>query len=123
MAGLDTRVPNEDESTKLEVVVLDGMLVVLDELCDGLVPGFLDLLSDPLEVLPLSLELLGSEGEQIGHSFGVMDRSEVGSFGKVEREHRVYPISDVVLSRRIVYSIYYNSTLLLPIGLDEGRSY
>lgn len=50
MAGLDSRVANENKSAGFEIVVLDDMFVVFDELCDGLVLGLLDLSSDVLEI-------------------------------------------------------------------------
>ena len=84
MARLDTRVTHEDKCARFEVVVLDCVLVVLNELGDGLVLCLLDLLPDLLKVFLLTLELSCLDGQELTGCLGFMYWGEVGGFGEVE---------------------------------------
>ena len=64
MVALDTRVANEYKRAWREIVVPNGMCVVLFKLPDRRIMGFQDAVMDCSQVLIMLLKLSGSQGHQ-----------------------------------------------------------
>ncbi|KAF6741015.1 hypothetical protein DFP72DRAFT_863322 [Ephemerocybe angulata] len=99
------RVPDEDEATGEEVVVLDGVLEAFFVLLGGRDARLVQEVLDAIEVFLTSLELRSAIRDEI---FGGLERGscrgDEGSFGEIKGEDGFNPVGDIVgrVARRLL---------------------